>query len=523
MVGVLLPTLFLLTLLSALFLVVAYHRRRQFSAQLSMVSRQHEELLQGGQLNHSLLESTKRRFRDLLERGEVAAVEASLRPGIQYVVQVRALAEIGTEDAGRILERQVQRKLSDDELEQAWYWIDLAQSLRTLNRDESLPHLLRHAQVTDDIPLSHLFAVEMVSFLGFSGYVKATETPLGDAALRVLHKALEGVRRGYPAVLIAEARLGETVEQLWDHRPTEMSPLVVRVLAESLRVLRRGSNLSHGIIDERGEVESLEWQLSRLSVLEPALHEYLQKAPEPLLEIVQTGTEDEVRDALLALQDIRAETAPDLLYVLGEQDFPHPELAVETLRWSRNPKTKVWLCEWVRSAVHESKRHWLGLFRLSTSSKNLASLPYTAILRCFRGHPGIETEELLREALASRNPLHKVAALGSLGWWEPVKHKEVVECLRGARSEGHPFVRRAANAALARLGERHALQWFRQKLTGENVERVCEAIHVIATEGITLLWPELDRLLDSDNPDVVHITRVALHHLFEEMEQSTNV
>ena len=74
------------------------------------------------------MESAKTRFRDLLERGEVEAVEASLRAGMQYVVQVRALAEIGTDDAGRILERQLQRRLTDDAIEQAWYWIDLADS-----------------------------------------------------------------------------------------------------------------------------------------------------------------------------------------------------------------------------------------------------------------------------------------------------------------------------------------------------------------------------------------------------------
>src|SRR5262249_16863199 len=68
------------------------------------VSRQHIELFTGGQLNETLVEAAKVRLRDLLERGELAAVEASLRPGMHYVVHVRALAEIGTDDAGRILE-----------------------------------------------------------------------------------------------------------------------------------------------------------------------------------------------------------------------------------------------------------------------------------------------------------------------------------------------------------------------------------------------------------------------------------
>jgi hypothetical protein len=126
----------LLPLLMAMAFLLGRHlqRREQPQEQYSAVTRQHFELFQGGHLNEATVEAAKRRFRDLLERGEVATVEASLRPGMQYVFQVRALAEIGTDTAGRILERQLHRRLSDDQLEQAWYWIDLAGSLRTLNR-----------------------------------------------------------------------------------------------------------------------------------------------------------------------------------------------------------------------------------------------------------------------------------------------------------------------------------------------------------------------------------------------------
>ena len=120
------------------------------------------------------MESAKARFRDLLERGEVDAVEASLRAGMQYVVQVRALAELGTDDAGRILERQLQRRLTDDAIEQAWYWIDLANGLRSLNRAQSLPHLLRCAESAGDLPLGHFFAAETICFLGFVGYLRQT-------------------------------------------------------------------------------------------------------------------------------------------------------------------------------------------------------------------------------------------------------------------------------------------------------------------------------------------------------------
>src|SRR5688572_16589969 len=119
-----LTALVLTMLLAAAFLLGRHLARRPFLRdELSAVSRQHIDLFQGGHLNEAVVESTKARFRELLERGEVAAIEASMRAGMLYVVQVRALAELGTDDAGCILERQLQRRLTDDQIEQSWYWI----------------------------------------------------------------------------------------------------------------------------------------------------------------------------------------------------------------------------------------------------------------------------------------------------------------------------------------------------------------------------------------------------------------
>src|SRR5207253_427509 len=138
LLAVLLPLL-----IAGTFLLTRHiYRRRGYGDELSPVSRQHIELFRGEQLSESAVESAKDRFRELLERGEVEAVENSLRAGMQYVILVRALAELGTDDAGRILERQLERRLCDDQIEQAWYWIDLATGLRSLNRAQSLPHLL---------------------------------------------------------------------------------------------------------------------------------------------------------------------------------------------------------------------------------------------------------------------------------------------------------------------------------------------------------------------------------------------
>ena len=72
---------------------------------------------------------------------------------------------------------------------------------------------------------------------------------------------------------------------------------------------------------------------------------------------------------------------------------------------------------------------------------------------------------------------------------------------------------------LARLGERASLHWFRQALLADDPHQVAEAAHVIANEGLTLLWPELDRLLDADADVALH-AREAVERMAEEMEHS---
>lgn len=509
-------------LMAAAFLLGRHLQRRQSLRQeLSPVSRQHLDLFQGGQLNESAVESAKARFRDLLERGEVETVEASLRPGTQFVVQVRALAELGTEDAGRILERQLQRRLTDDQVEQAWYWIDLASGLRSLNRAQSLPHLLRCAESAGEIPLGHFFAAETVCFLGFAGYVRQPETPLGRAALRVLHKALEGLRSGVQGQVVAEARLGEILEALWDGRPDGADPLVVRVFSEARRLQRRAGHIAASLLGEHAEAEALEWQMSRLASLEPSLIDYLDEAPRRLRAAMTSPaiTPDQERDVLLALLDLRAESAPAVLPLLSVGAYPDAELAVETLRWSRDERVGPFLREWAIRRVAPDRRVTKRSQPLPPSRPSVpADMPYRSVLRALRGQGSPETEAFLVLASRDWDPTYRAAALGSLGWWEPYRPAEVLLCLQGGRRDPNPEVRQAARAALARLGERQALQWFRQTLTSEDVQRVHEGIQSIAMEGLMLLWPDLDRLADAEDADVAHHAREALERLCEDMD-----
>jgi hypothetical protein len=489
---------------------------------LSEVTRQHFDIFQTGEFNEAAVETFKRRFRALLERGNGAAVETSLRPGLQYIYQVRALAEIGTEEAGRILERQLHRRLCDDELEQAWYWIDLASSLRLLNRQESLPHLLRCFEAACETPLGHYYAAEALCFLGFAGYLRQPDTSFGKTALRLLHRAVEGLRYGVQPVLVLEARLGELVETIWDHRPNGAAPLHVRLVHESLRLLRRAPHLKAVLGEESmAEQEALDWQFSRIASLEVAFREFLKEAPEQLLARVTQAHGAELADILHALDDLRVDAAAELLPLVRRTACEQRALMVDVLRWSRDPRVASWMRDYAAQHVPmarraEARRHADPPRRPSISPE----IPYRNILYSLRGHPSIETEQFLLLAAQDWDPLQRMAAVSSLGWWEPLLALQVHECLRRCRRDPCPEVQQTARAALARLGERASLHWFRQALLTDDTHQIAEAVQVIASEGLTLLWPDLDRLLDDEHADVALHAREAAERLAEEMEQS---
>src|SRR5262245_61949116 len=518
--AVVLLILLLLFVLPALFLLARRHRQQYLRDELSPITRQHIDLFQGGQLSEAAVESTKARFRDLLERGEVDAVESSLRPGMQYVVQVRALTELGTEDAGRILERQLQRRQTDDQIEQAWYWIDLANGLRSLNRAQSLPHLLRTAEQAGDIPLSHFFAAETVCFLGFPGYLRQPQTTLGRSALRVLMRALEGLRYGVPAVVVAEGRVGELVETLWDVRGAEVDPLAVRIFNEALRFLRRAPHLGASLAGEASEQETFDWQVTRLTALEPALSDYLTEAPAPLTLRLPAASLEQQMEILQALVDLKAEGGEPVLRLLSQPRYPHLELVLELLGWSRHPRVGQSLRDWVLQKVPIQRR---ALSRARANPPRRPSVPaevhYREVLLCLRGHPAPQTEALLVVAARDWDPTFRAAAVSSLGWWEPIQRNDVLVTLQDARRDSNSEVRHAARAALARLGERQALLWFRQTLTSEDPQRVYETIQAIASEGLMLLWPDLDRLADAEHSDVAHHAREALERMGEDLER----
>ncbi len=529
-------------LLGAAFLLGRYmHDRQPREMGLSPVTRQHIELYQGGQLSESAIESAKRRFRFLLERGEVERVEAALRPGTQYVIHVRALAEIGGEDACRILERQLERRAHEridrghDPLERAWYRIDLAHHLRGLGRDESLPLLLECVADSDgeSFPLVHYFAAETVCFPGFAGHARASDGATGRAALRALHFALEGLRLGVPPHVFAEGRLGELLEAIWDEQvggASHQDPLVVRLFVEARRLLRRADDARRILGEDALELEAFDLQLSPLQALEPAFEEFLKEAGPALVRTLRESqpTGVELLDLLLALDDLRVDAAIAILPLLkgdGAKEALEPratDAAVHVLRWSRDPAVGRLLIERACRAIGPAQRSLKDKRPRPPRRPSVpAWFPYRAVLFTLRQHGSQETEQFLLLAAHDWDPSYRALAVSSLGWWEPWRRVEVLLHLQEARFDPSPDVRHAARGALARLGERHALQWFRQALSSCNPQRVQEAVLAVAVEGLTLLWPDLDRLADADDSDIAFSAREALEQMREELDWRT--
>ena len=107
------------------------------------------------------------------------------------------------------------------------------------------------------------------------------------------------------------------------------------------------------------------------------------------------------------------------------------------------------------------------------------------------------------------------SAVASLGWSDALCESEVTRVLQRARCDADMEVRQAAEAALARMGERRALQNFRAILAGETENAVDETIRVIARERILWLWPDLDALADSDDGHIAMAARESLEQMRE--------
>jgi hypothetical protein len=510
----------LLLTLGAAAVLFGSRRRSARAAQgpaprTSPVSYQHLQLYQGGMISQDALETAKAELEDKLARGGVHAVETCLRPGLQYVIQVRALTEIGTDEAGTVLERQLTRRISEDPIEQSWYWIDLVRGLRGLNRGDSLPILLRCADKALETPLGHLFAAEVTAFPTFSDCLNDPLEPAGQAALRIFRAALEGIRRGFvPVTLYADVQVGELLRRLADACPDTADPLLTRIFVEALRHARRSYSSSPELRHDPLRRQTVRWQVGQLRDAEPVLREYLHGIGDDLANLLPGCNGREQADILAVIAELHADAGPVLFDLLATPSFRPRAAALACLQWSKTPESHAQLVELGQAAIAGSggKSTW---WKRDKTGRPTPVPELLAMLQALRGHPGEGPEAVLRQFGRHPQPQFRVAAMRSLGWWEPIDRTDVVNLLQAGRIDSSPEVRIAAITALARLGECAALQVLRESLISSNVESVHQTIDVIAAEGLTWLWPDLDVLTEADNPAIAHHAWEAVEDLRE--------
>jgi hypothetical protein len=292
---------------------------------------------------------------------------------------------------------------------------------------------------------------------------------------------------------------------------------VVRVLVEAMRQLQRGDHASRAVAGNPRAAEMLRQQMGELLTLEDAFADYLAEAPAHLLDDLATATDDARLETLLTLEDLQADAAAIVLPQIRSWPAAHREVAVRLLAWSRERDVGPALIAWATQWVQPERRSRRPPRELPPARPSVpAALPYAALLRTLRNHPSPLAEAFLLSAARDWDPIYRAAAVSSFGWSPPIAGPTVLSWLNDARDDVNAEVRLAAQAALARLGERRALHWFRQTLVGEtDAPPSPEAIRRIAAEGLTWLWPDLDQLADSDDVEVAHHAREALEQMRE--------
>ena len=299
--------------------------------------------------------------------------------------------------------------------------------------------------------------------------------------------------------------------------------MLVRIALAVLRCCG-GSRMRSGCSREEAvEQEAYVWQMSRLAALEPALLDYQERAPAELLEQLVRSKNQHRQDVLHALNDLRVDAgARSCCRCWSGPISVRSSRAIELLDLVEEPEGGAVAAQLCRPAGADGPARCSGAnaIRRRASLRWLPAFRTGPMLRSLRGHGSIETESFLILAAHDWDPIYRQAACSSLGWWEPMQRAQVIECLHECRSDPSPEVRQTARAALARLGERQALYWFRHALTAEDTDNVHEAMHLIGVENLFLLWPDLDRLADSENLDIAHHARETLENLCEDMDRS---
>ncbi|MDY3559843.1 hypothetical protein R5W23_001015 [Gemmata sp. JC673] len=366
---------------------------------VAAVDRQHRHLLAGGMLGETACERTKSHFRELLTAGRDDLVSREFRPGLDFAVRVRALAELGTPEGARILERLLRTSLTGDRGEQSWYWVDVASALRRLGRTEALPAVLRCAAAAAGSAQGDLLAIEAVTFANFAAALRHPTTAVGDRARAALVTAARAARRGGTEIAaLVRAGLGDRLAEVTDRTSARSAdPWATAAVIEAERLARRLGHWARVLPpDARARAGA---QAARLVAANELRRVWLGGASGRLLDRFPHASADEQVAALRCLNDLRADVAPL---------FPHPPNrraawwgdAIRALRWSRSavvgPALAGQAVRLARAARHRGR----------------AVIALTAL----KGHPCYEAEQALLQSATAAHPALRAAAVGSLLW-----------------------------------------------------------------------------------------------------------
>jgi hypothetical protein len=477
-------------------------RSKRDPSVLSDVSRQHLELFQGAQFSELALARTKRRFRALLNRGDVLRIESSLIPGTAFAVQVRALADIGSEAAGKILERQLRRRLSTDSTEQEWYWLDLANSLRTLNRRSSLPLLIR-CTIHANLPLGYFLAAEVVCFRGFRRLIRQSNPD----AIEVLRRAFEGLRFGVPPHVFAAAKLANLVQIVLQQRNAATLPALSRLCHAALRWGRLAPKARRLL--QPTEHRAFARQMRILGSIMPKLEFTLTDAKKSLVEALHQA----LPCVLQALAELGVECGEKVIRLIESKQLPWTPETVAILAESCSEKVGRRLIEEVFR--RHRRLRWLGWLKNKNDVECDIQL-IQCLIAALQQHEQLYNQDLLVALCGSSDRRIRCAALGGLGYLQVVstKSQRLLSC---ALRDSNLDVSMTAAAALARLGEWRSLQSLRSRLASENPETVHTTIDWIARFEVTLLWPELSILVAGTNPEIAFHAAEALATIDERL------
>ena len=463
----------------------------------SAVDRQHRHLLAGGRLGEAAVSETAAHFGELLRAGRASEVERELKPGVGFAVQVRALATVGTPEAGRVLERQLGRSLARDPIEQTWYWADVAAGLRHLQHVLALPAVLRCADAAAGLPAETVLAAEALAFPNFPSALNDLNSPTARAALRAVVAVSRGCRNGVidPGCML-RAGLGDVLATLSETALPLPDPWLTAALLEAERFFRRTEHWARLLPEE--ERPLAERQGLRLLNSAHRRADWLMGAMPRLLARFPIAPSDEQAAILRCAHEFRTDVT---------KVFPHlPDRrvswwteAVQCLTWSKSaaagPVLAGQATRWL-----DSRR---GRHRVAT------------LLGALRGHPCSEAERvLLRVATGDDTELRRIA-VSSLGWWPPCDPDSVMRVLRVVRTDPDAHTRRNAVSALARLGERAALNEVRAGLSAEETAIRAETAARIAAEELSWLWPDLQECVETSDPDTALAAAEAVERLRE--------